>query len=311
MMNSFFSDDTTEEDNLIKSIKKSNTNKIPNIIKDIATSNFIKRNSKGYTKNENANIKTEIIDSYGNNNKDSLTINNNSTTDKNNNNDNYSNEEVLSVDLHTNILPFHIKKTGKINADIFFIPYKSEDNKDVITDYTYNYDYYDVYSPNIEKTNKVCHQLKKRTSIQVNEISGENKKIKIEPDISEKNNTIDNNNKSEEIKNFQNFQKLLVHFRGRLFIGVNVEYSFFHTKTYLSIIKDDNKQNEKNANDLSFINKQITTYNHIKNAIYWKQDEYPDLSDNTLQKFNFLLLVPSLVNFKNEEEELKDVDVVF
>ncbi|CRG99363.1 conserved Plasmodium protein, unknown function [Plasmodium relictum] len=281
-MNSFFSEDTKEEEKLLLNILKNKDDKLPEIIEKIATSHLIRNNEKN--EKEELNIKSEnteyLYNKEGNNHNNII--------------DKYTNEEKINFDLETNIFSFHIKKSGKINSDIYFLPYISEDNKDIITEYTYNYDYYDIYSENVQNTNKRIHS-NKRNLEEKDDFLNINKKIKIKKEI-EKLNYL----KISEQKK-KNFQKLLVHFRGRLFIGNNVTYSFFKTKTYLAMLHN-NEHNIKEIEDLYFVNKKIQTYNLIKNATYWKQDEYPDISDQNIQKLFFFLIIPPLNNYKYEEE---------
>ncbi|SOV14076.1 ribonuclease H2 subunit C, putative [Plasmodium gaboni] len=322
-MISFFNEDTKEEEKLLQEILESKNDKIPNIIKEIVTSHLSKSNTIE-KKEESSCVKNEEvyydrgpyedIQFNKNNIKEHIKYTNNNIYNSNDCNIplNYSNEELLNLKVDTNIFPFHIKKNGKINADIFFIPYNSIDDEDVITEYTYSYNYYDIYSENIEQVNKSFHSNKKR-KIMTNKNDNSNNEFFIKKEINEDNNNIENikNINSNEIKNKRtNFQKLLVHFRGRLFIGCHINYSYFKIKTYLAMIKDHEDIDDKqNMPLLNYVNKNIQTYNLIQNATYWKQDEYPDYTDQNIQKLFFFLILTPLNNY-NEESELNN-DVVF
>ncbi|KYO00140.1 putative ribonuclease H2 subunit C [Plasmodium gaboni] len=322
-MISFFNEDTKEEDKLLQEILESKNDKIPSIIKEIVTS-YLSKSNRLEKKEESSCVKNEEvyydrgpyedIQFNKNNIKEHIKYPNNNIYNSNDCNIplNYSNEELLNLKVDTNIFPFHIKKNGKINADIFFIPYNSIDDEDVITEYTYSYNYYDIYSENIEQVNKSFHSNKKR-KIMTNKNDNSNNEFFIKKEINENNNNIENikNINSNEIKNKRtNFQKLLVHFRGRLFIGCHINYSYFKIKTYLAMIKDHEDIDDKqNMTLLNYVNKNIQTYNLIQNATYWKQDEYPDYTDQNIQKLFFFLILTPLNNY-NEESELNN-DVVF
>ncbi|CRG96701.1 conserved Plasmodium protein, unknown function [Plasmodium gallinaceum] len=282
-MNSFFCEDTEEEEKLLNNILKNTEDKLPETIEKIITSHLIKNDKEN--KKEELNIKSESSEN----------IYTKKGNDENSIIDKYTNEEKINFNLETNIFSFHIKKNGKINADIFFIPYKSEDGKDIITKYAYNYDYYDIYSLNVENINKCIHSNKRKLEDNENCLNI-NKKIKIKKEIE---NESSYSKFSEQRR--ENFQKLLVHFRGRLFIGNSVIYSFFKTKTYLSMLHN-NETNENKIEEFHFVDKKIQTYNLIKKATYWKQDEYPDISDTNIQKLLFFLIIPPLYNYKYEEE---------
>ncbi|SOV76288.1 ribonuclease H2 subunit C, putative [Plasmodium sp. gorilla clade G3] len=321
-MISFFNEDTKEEEKLLQEILESKNDKIPNIVKEIVTSHLSKSNTR--KKEESSCIKNEEIYYHKgqyedkqcdrDNIKDNIKYTSNNIYNSNDCNIplNYSNEELLNLKVDTNIFSFHIKRNGKINADIFFIPYNSIDDEDVITEYTYSYNYYDIYPENIEQVNKSFHSNKKRKILK-NKNDNLNNEILIKKEICENNNDIKNkkNENSNEIKNKRvNFQKLLVHFRGRLFIGCHINYSYFKIKTFLAMIKNNEDLDDtENLPLLNYVNKNIQTYNLIKNATYWKQDEYPDYTDQNIQKlFFFLILIP--LNNYNEESEL-NYEVVF
>ncbi|GAW80216.1 ribonuclease H2 subunit C [Plasmodium gonderi] len=360
-MNSFFCEDTKEEEQLLQKILQVKQDNLPDIIQEIITKKCL---SKNISKNEPENVKLEIgekNDSVLKNHKcntkevvqrdEEVNLDGaNCTNDVDGKDDAWRvNEELLKTELNTNIFTFHVKKNGIINADTFFLPYKSEDDKDIITMYTYNYNYYDVYTENIEATNKLFHANKRRLHNETPDNEVIHKKIKIkqekgeeqsdsepahewmdkfkeseiiEPSLQKHEKTTRQNvctnikqglilTNSGHAKEKTNFQKFLSHFRGRLFIGCNVIYSFFKSKTYLATIQNSEIQEGDDGqnchDDPNFVNKKIQTYNLIKNAIYWKQDEYPDVSDSNIQKFMFLLLIPALCNNKEEHEITTDV----
>ncbi|CAD2090142.1 ribonuclease H2 subunit C, putative [Plasmodium vinckei lentum] len=301
-MNSFFGDDIQEEENLLQEIIKEKGDEIPYIIKEIAWS---KLSSNG-EKNMGVGIKTSLKDECAIKNEqenvEDNTKNINHSTEFNNPNKSYdndtkfgneirhNNEYILNVKLNTNIFPFHIKKNGKINSDIFFIPYKSEDNKDVITKYTYNYEYYDIYPQNIELTNKNFHANKKKDG----DSSSHNNLVKCKKE--------DMNKEEENNNEKNNFQKFLVHFRGRLFIGSNINYSFFNAQTFLATLSNDDHPASETQNQLCYVNKKIQTYNMIPSATYWKQDEYPDTSDSNIQKLQMFFISQSIANYDKESQ---------
>ncbi|SOS78386.1 ribonuclease H2 subunit C, putative [Plasmodium sp. gorilla clade G1] len=322
-MISFFNEDTKEEEKLLQEILENKNDKIPNILKEIVTSHL----SKGNTQKKEVSLSIKNEEGYydkrpyeynecdRDNIKENIKYPSNNIYDSKNCNTalNYSNEELLNLKVDTNIFSFHIKKNGKINSDIFFIPYNSIDDEDVITEYTYSYNYYDIYPVNIEQVNKSFHSNKKRKIIKNKNINTNNQLL-IKKEINEDNNDI-NNEKNEnynDIKNKRsNFQKLLVHFRGRLFIGCHINYSYFKIKTFLAMIKNNEDIDDtENLPLFNYVNKNIQTYNLIENATYWKQDEYPDYTDQNIQKLFFFHILIPLNNYNEEESEL-NYDVVF
>ncbi|CDO64212.1 ribonuclease H2 subunit C, putative [Plasmodium reichenowi] len=366
-MISFFNEDTKEEEKLLQEILEKKNDKIPNILKEIVTSHL----SRGDTQKKEASLSIKNEEVYydkrqyeykecdRDNIKENIKYTSNNIYDSKDCNTalNYSNEELLNVKVDTNIFSFHIKKNGKINSDIFFIPYNSIDDEDVITEYTYSYNYYDIYPVNIEQVNKSFHSNKKRKIIKNKNINTNNQLL-IKKEINEDNNDINNeknednndinneknenyndinneknednndinNEKNEDNNNINNeknenyndiknkrsnFQKLLVHFRGRLFIGCHINYSYFKIKTFLAMIKNnENIDDTENLPLFNYVNKNIQTYNLIENATYWKQDEYPDYTDQNIQKLFFFLILIPLNNYNEEESEL-NYDVVF
>ncbi|ETB60306.1 hypothetical protein YYC_02616 [Plasmodium yoelii 17X] len=315
-MNSFFEDDTQEEEKLLQEIIKEKSDEIPYIIKEIACSEL----SSNRKKNMGVGIKTALKDECAIKNEQGDVENNkkniNNCTEFNNpnksydNNTNlgneirYNNEYILKVKLNTNIFPFHIKKNGKINSDIFFIPYISEDNKDVITKYTYNYDYYDIYPQNVELTNKNFHANKRKdvdSSSHATLVKCKKEHLDKEDENGNKNGN-KNGNENENENEKSNFQKFLVHFRGRLFIGSNINYSFFNIQTFLATLSNEDHTTSETQNNLCYVNKKIKTYNNIPNATYWKQDEYPDISDSNIQKLQMFFISQSIVNYDKESQ---------
>ncbi|SBT70927.1 ribonuclease H2 subunit C, putative [Plasmodium malariae] len=335
-MYSFFGEDTKEEEKLLQTILKSKDDELPDIVKEIATSHLVQR----LKKKEEGSVKSESTDIFPIKNENSSVTNSELevTTNKNKikkkdygmgqdhrKDDPHTSDELLNVHLNTNIFSFHIKRNGKINADVFFLPYKSKDNKDMITEYTYNYDYYDIYPKNIEMTNK-CFHANKRKLEQSDELLPANKKVRVKQEVVEGEEGKEECHETDDMlnsskKNYEhentNFQKFLVHFRGRLFIGNNVKYAFFKTKTYLATIQNwesakregEAVEREDEEGELLYANKKIQTYNLINDATYWKQDEYPDISDQNIQKLLFFLIVPPLKSYS--EGEQTDHDVVF
>lgn len=108
--------------------------------------------------------------------------------------------------------------------------------------------------------------------------------------------------KDENENEKSNFQKFLVHFRGRLFIGSNINYSFFNIQTFLATLSNDDHTTSETQNKLCYVNKKIKTYNHIPNATYWKQDEYPDIFDSNIQKLQMFFISQSIVNYDKESQ---------
>lgn len=333
-MHSFFGDDTAEEEKLVaKILNKKNeedVDKLPQIIDEITTSHLVSstiKKLKDDTKDPTqvkSEESTEDKDSF----KEHITIM-----------EKYSKEEKLNFNIKAHIFSFHIKKNGRINADLYFIPYKSQDNKNIITEYTYNYGYYDIYTKNIEQVNKSIHLKrldKKRnldeTTTDVNEkenpdttsiataTATANKKIRVKSEIEDTDievkvkTEVEQDKKKIEIRKekndteAENFQKWLVHFRGRLFIGCEIVYSFFKINTFLATTLNRNVH-DKSIEGFKMFDKKIQTYNLIKNAVYWKQDVYPDITDQNIQRLLFFLLVPSLNDIEKEEEALQDTIV--
>ncbi|SBS85314.1 ribonuclease H2 subunit C, putative [Plasmodium ovale] len=320
-MNSFFCEDTKEEENLLQTILKRNTDELPPVVKQITTSHLIKNGvpeGESHAKKEAGCVKGEQTHTRSTGSNIGSGSGSGHSPDRSLGGDGFAkedegsahtNEELLSVPLDTNIFPFHVKKSGRINADVFFLPYKSENDKDVITAYTYNYDYYDIYSENIELTNKSFH-ANKRKFAKASDIAMEKKRIKVKEEKDDQQNGLSDTPTTGGEKTY--FEKLLVHFRGRLFIGNQITYSFFKTKTYLATI--ENNDEEKKGKELHNTNKIIKTYNLIQYTTYWKQDEYPDVDDPSMQKLFFFHIVPRLSGPQGGEQanEYSDTgDVVF
>ncbi|CAA9987423.1 ribonuclease H2 subunit C, putative [Plasmodium knowlesi strain H] len=349
-MNSFFCEDTREEEQLLQKIIKVKEDTLPQVILEIVSNKCL---SKRRPKGEEAKIKLESHFSghspLRNRNLDGWSDQTCLAKKEEQRNVKSANEEILNTQLHANIFTFHLKKNGHVNADTFFIPYKSNNGEDVIREYTYSYGYYDVYSPNIEKTNKVFHANNNRFC-DVAPQGGEEgvtcqkkDKIKKEREDTEEDEllpdefvewSIQKNDTKEDGKEenpsaegslpitntnqtctANNMDKFLVHFRGRLFIGCNIIYSHFKCNTFLGTLQsrelNEGEDTSTHAeNELHFVKKEIQTYNIIKNATYWKQDEYPDVSDPNIQKFLFLTMVPALCDYSEEGGE-QTVDVVF
>ncbi|CAI7719594.1 hypothetical protein PVIIG_02843 [Plasmodium vivax India VII] len=355
-MNSFFCEDTKEEEQLLQKIIKVKEDTLPGVILEILTNKCL---SKRGPKGEQAKVKVEPHFSG-----DSLLRN--ETHDgwadqaqlakkgeqKNVPPANYemlnvqpAHRQLLSAPLDTNVFSFHLKKNGRVNADTFFIPYKSEKDEDVIREYTYSYSYYDVYSPSIERTNKLFHANngpvcgaargeegmihQKEVQIKQEKEDAEGEEDQLPPDgfaewtIKQSETTEDETGGETPAEGLplltneklpckaKNLEKFLVHFRGRLFIGCNLVYSHFKCKTFLGTIQgrelDEGETTTQGENDLHFVKKEIQTYNLIESATYWKQDEYPDVSDANVQKFLFLTVVPALCDYAEEEP----ADVLF
>lgn len=338
-MNAFFGEDTVEEDKLIKNIlTKKDEKKLPKIIEEITTSHLVKTITK--PQKEEVKVKSEGKDKEENNKtKEALqgkieTINLSIA-------DRYTYEEKLNLDFEAHIFPFHVQKNGRINYDMYFIPYKSIDNKDVITQYSYSYDYYDIYSENIEYVNQSIHLNKHKRKLEnVNtekkeEIDRSAKRMKIKEEPTETNvkenvegnvkETIETNvekdtekttdDKEKEKENI--FEKWLVHFRGRLFIGNKINYPQLNINTYLATTKsfvrnyekEESQSPEESLKEFRRFNKTIETYNEINNATYWKQDEFPGIHDPNIQKLLFFSLVPP-INDDTCENELEEEESI-
>ncbi|KJP88652.1 hypothetical protein AK88_01732 [Plasmodium fragile] len=351
-MNSFFCEDTKEEEQLLQKIIKVKEESLPKVIFEIVTNKCLSRRSKG--KEEKVKVEPhlsahslfshETHDGWSDQTYVPNKEEQNKTQAANGDNANGAN---VNAQLQAHVFPFHLKKNGHVNADTFFIPYKSHNDKDVITEYTYSYSYYDVYTPNIENTNKLFNvnndQLcdvapeggeavigQKHVKVKQEKEDTEEDDDELPPEgfaewsIQKKNETRENEmgkevpkEESPSLTNAnqtcteKNMQKFLVHFRGRLFIGCNLIYSHFKCNTFLCTIQskelDPGESTSLRENDLQFVKKEIQTYNLINNAIYWKQDEYPDVSDPNIQKFLFLTVVPALCDFEEEGEQAADV----
>ncbi|ANQ07358.1 Uncharacterized protein PCOAH_00017650 [Plasmodium coatneyi] len=341
-MNSFFCEDTREEEQLLQKIIQVKEDTLPKVILEIVSNKCL---SKKTSKGEQAKVKVEPHFSghspVMNQSHDEWSDHTYAAKKEEQSNAQPANSEILNKEVHANIFTFHLKKNGHVNADTFFIPYKSNNNEDVIREYTYSYGYYDVYSPNIEKTNKLFHANYNPLC----DVAGEGgegvigqKKVKIKqegvdaeedqlpPDgfvewSMQKGGTTEGApvgslplTNANDPCTANNMEKFLVHFRGRLFIGCNLIYSHFKCNTFLGTIQsgelDEGEGTPVTENDLHFVKKEIQTYNTIHNATYWKQDEYPDVSDPNIQKFLFLTVVPALCDYSEEGEQLTD-DVLF
>ncbi|EUD67975.1 hypothetical protein C922_01587 [Plasmodium inui San Antonio 1] len=353
-MNSFFCEDTKEEEQLLQKIIKVKEETLPNVILEILTN---KCSSTRRPKGEQEKVKVEPHFSghshLRNKNHDGWSDQTHLSKKEEESNVQPAdaqivNAEILNLKLNTNVFPFHLKKDGHVNADTFFIPYKSNNDEDVITEYTYSYSYDDVYSPKIEKTNKLFHANKGRLcdvarggeedgvipqkKVKIKQESEDAQEDRLPPDgfvewNIQKSETTEGETGEETPAegppsvtnanlacNANNMEKFLVHFRGRLFIGCNLIYSHFKCDTFLSTIQgrevDEGEGTPVGEDHLHFVKKEIQTYNLIKNATYWKQDEYPDVSDPNIQKFLFLTVVPALCDYAEEGGEQAS-DVVF
>lgn len=324
-MNSFFGEDTIEEEKLIKNIlTKKDENKLPKIIEEIVTSHLVKTVVK--PEKEEVKVKSEQKETGDKKKKETVETKVQrvevSTADQ------CTYEEKINLDLEAHIFPFHVKKNRRINYDMYFIPYKSIDNKDVITQYTYSYDYYDIYSDNIEYINQTIHlnKHKKRKLEKVTEEEGQQEEPQEPTEVPAKRIKTQEESVKEHIekhaettveealgKKDNPFEKWLVHFRGRLFVGNKIKYPILNINTYLAVTKnlernyerEQSESPEESLKDFRRCNKTIETYNMITSATYWRQDEFPGIKDPNIQKLLFFTVVPPMIDdtWENELEE--------